>query len=78
MSWEQKQPKRETTLVRLTRQAKAINRLMLNHNKAVEQEEDKLLKAIQRLREKNQETTKATLRLQELHDNLEDCTVGYD
>jgi hypothetical protein len=51
---------------------------MQAHNKVVEREENMLLKAIQRQRERNREVTKTMLRLQELHDNLEGCTVGYD
>ena len=35
MSWERKQPKRETALVQLKRQARAIEKLVKRHNNKV-------------------------------------------
>ena len=78
--WKQhyKEPKKETTLARLTRQAKAISRLMTAHNKAVCREEGKLQTAIVRLRASGEQTQNAIIELENRQEAVEDLAVGYD
>ena len=73
-----KEPKKETTLARLGRRAKAIERLASKHNKAVQVELDRLTRAITCQRELNALGAKARLNLQDLYEKVENLDVGGD
>ena len=78
MSWERKQPKQETALVRLTRQARAINLQMHNHNRAVLRELARIGRLIERQEGFNKGAAKRLWGLRELYEKIDDLDVGYD
>ncbi len=78
MSWERKQPKRETTLARLTRQAKAIGRLINNHDRAITLEAARLQRAIVTLSKRRDSTNKEMAELRDLQGKIEGLNVQLD
>lgn len=78
MSWERKQPKRETTLVRLKRQAKAVERLVFNHNREVARERARISNAIVRQGTLNDAGAKARMALQDLYEDFGNLELGFD
>lgn len=79
MSFERKQPKKETTLARLTRQQKALERLVNNHNKAVARERVRIGNEIERQRTLNDRGAKARMNLHDLYEDIGNLELAdYD
>ena len=79
MSWERKKPKQETTLVRLTRQAKALSKLCRRYGDDVARELKKVQGKIDAL--EGQEATlgeKYTKKRQVLRDAINELTHQHD
>lgn len=72
-----KQPKRETTLVRLTRQARAICQLISTHNKAVAREVAKVHRTFKRLEGDEKRNTIERNRLVDLSADLENLDLQF-
>lgn len=65
-----RESKKETTLARLTRQAKAIERLVDNHNKEVARERVKIGNEIDRQRTLNDRGAKTRMNLHDLYEDI--------
>jgi glucose-6-phosphate isomerase len=72
------QPKRETTLERLRRQAKAINRIMANHNGEIGREQRKAQRAQYRAQRVGARYEEKMKKFSKLHDDLQYLAVGYN
>lgn len=70
------QPKRETTLERLTRQMRAIVKLVDAHNKAVNREDMRLETAINRAHQAGESATARQNRLEALQEETQDLILG--
>lgn len=70
-----KQPKRETTLARLTRQTRAIHKLVNSHNRRVAREVAKLERAVERLATSKLEAGDRMSELNTVNDQLRDLIL---